>query len=471
MGHLRSFVLCMLMCVCKFSIAQNISGMVVDAQNTAIPYCTVTCSQDSVAHSIISYAITKDDGSFTIQSHKSLSSFWLTARCVGYATLRIHYKEVPTAPLRLVIEEDSYTLSEITVKGRNLGAKIKNDTIEFSPDVFKNGSEQSMSDVIKKLPGMTVDESGNVSYQGKKIDKFLVNGEDVLSTGGHALKTLSADFASGVELLNNYNDGNVGNSFNSKETTALNLINKDLHNKWAGNFTEGGGVKNMFDSKNSALKMDKKVSASIIVNANNTNETVFSIMDYLNANGGLTGVKTTNGFAQLSLSSAERNVLMPSNDEYKRTSGIGNVNLTLKPTSHYNATIGVIHNEMDAKSALSTEQHVKVAQEVIRKSTEENGKKRGNFSSFNLSQKWDVNPYASLRFQTKLAYSDMRNNMSIMDYYNNNSDRNADNDKNKGFNVLQQVNLNSLIGKGLLYGSVDFAFSKSEKKLGCSFLL
>lgn len=465
MGHLRSFVLCMLMCVCKFSIAQNISGMVVDAQNTAIPYCTVTCSQDSVAHSIISYAITKDDGSFTIQSHKSLSSFWLTARCVGYATLRIHYKEVPTAPLRLVIEEDSYTLSEITVKGRNLGAKIKNDTIEFSPDVFKNGSEQNMSDVIKKLPGMTVDESGNVSYQGKKIDKFLVNGEDVLSTGGHALKTLSADFASGVELLNNYNDGNVGNSFNSKEITALNLINKDLHNKWAGNFTEGGGVKNKFDSKNSALKMDKKVSASIIANANNTNETVFSIMDYLNANGGLTGVKTTNGFAQLSLSSAERNVLMPSNDEYKRTSGIGNVNLTLKPTSHYNATIGVIHNEMDAKSALSTEQHVKVAQEVIRKSTEENGKKRGNFSSFNLSQKWDVNPYASLRFQTKLAYSDMRNNMSIMDYYNNNSDRNADNDKNKGFNVLQQVNLNSLIGKGLLYGSVDFAFSKSERNL------
>lgn len=168
MGHLRSLVLCMLMCVCKFTIAQNISGMVVDAQNTAIPYCTVTCSQDSVAHSIISYAITKDDGSFTIQSHKSLSSFWLTARCVGYATLRIHYKEMPTAPLRLVIEEDSYTLSEITVKGRNLGAKIKNDTIEFSPDVFKNGSEQNMSDVIKKLPGMTVDESGNVSYQGKK---------------------------------------------------------------------------------------------------------------------------------------------------------------------------------------------------------------------------------------------------------------------------------------------------------------
>ncbi len=40
---------------------------------------------------------------------------------------------MPTAPLRLVIEEDSYTLSEITVKGRNLGAKIKNDTIEFSP--------------------------------------------------------------------------------------------------------------------------------------------------------------------------------------------------------------------------------------------------------------------------------------------------------------------------------------------------
>lgn len=261
--------------------------MVVDAQNTAIPFCTVTCSQDSAAHSIVSYAISKDDGSFTIQSNKALSSFWLTARCVGYTTLRVHYKEVPATPLHLMMKDDSYTLSEVTIKGRNLGAKIKNDTIEFSPDVFKNGSEQNMSDVIKKLPGMTVDESGNVSYQGKKIDKFLVNGEDVLSTGGHALKTLSADFASGVELLSNYNDGNVGNSFNSKETTALNLINKDLHNKWAGNFTEGGGMKNKFDSKNSALKMGNKVSSSIIANANNTNEAVFSIMDYLNANGDL----------------------------------------------------------------------------------------------------------------------------------------------------------------------------------------
>lgn len=225
MGRLRLSVLCMLICICRFSIAQNISGMVVDAQNTAIPFCTVTCSQDSMAYSIISYAITKDNGSFTIQSNKALSSFWLIARCVGYSTLRVHYKELPAAPLRLELKDDSYTLSEVTVKGRNLGAKVKNDTIEFSPNVFKNGSEQNMSDVIKKLPGMAVDESGNVSFQGKRIDKFLVNGEDVLSTGGHALKTLSADFASGVELLSNYNDGNVGNSFNSKETTALNLIN------------------------------------------------------------------------------------------------------------------------------------------------------------------------------------------------------------------------------------------------------
>ena len=95
MGRLRSLLLCMLICICRFSIAQNISGMVVDAQNTAIPFCTVTCSQDSAAHSIVSYAISKDDGSFTIQSNKALSSFWLTARCVGYTTLRVHYKELP----------------------------------------------------------------------------------------------------------------------------------------------------------------------------------------------------------------------------------------------------------------------------------------------------------------------------------------------------------------------------------------
>lgn len=463
MRGLRSFALCMLLCLCKLSIAQGISGMTVDAQGVAIPYCTITCSQDSSAHFIISYAITKDDGSFNLLSDKSLSSFWLTARCVGYSTLKVHYREVPATPLRLVMKEDSYSLSEVTVKGKDLGMRIKKDTIDFHLDAFKNGSEQNMGDVIKKLPGMTVDESGNVSYQGKKIDKFLVNGEDVLSTGGHVLKTLSADFASGVELLSNYNDGNVGSSFNTQETTALNLINKASHDKWAGNFTEGGGVKSKFDTKNSALKLGKKVSASVMANANNTSEAVFSIMDYINANGGLTGMKSSNGVVQLTLSEAERNVLMPSNDEYKRTLGVGNVNLTLKPTSHYNATIGVIHNEMEAKSASSTDEYIKMLQEDTHKAIGEDGVKRSRFSSFNLSQKWDANSYTSFRCQTKLTYSSMRDKRSIEDCYDHHSERNADEDKNKAFNALQQMSLNSLIGKGLLYSNIGIAFSETDR--------
>lgn len=463
MSGLRLFVVYVLLSLSGWCAAQNISGKIVDDGGVAIPFCTVTCSQDSAAHSIISFAITKDDGSFIIRSDKALSSFWLTARCVGYSTVRKHYDGMPSSGLHLVMTADNYALSEVTVKGKNLGASIRNDTIEFHPDAFKNGSEQNMSDVIKKLPGMTVDESGNVSYQGKKIDKFLVNGEDVLSSGGHALKTLSADFASGVELLNNYNDGNVGNSFSSKELTALNLVNKDLHSKWAGNFTEGGGVKGKFDSRNAALKMGTKVSSSLMANANNTNESVFSVMDYINANGGLTGMKSTNGVSKLSLSEAEKMVLMPSDDEYKRTAGVGNVNLTFKPSSHYNASLGLIHDETEARSAMSTEEYVKMTGKDSFKSTDEDGKKRGTFSSLNLGQKWDVNPYTSLRFQTKLTYSRMRDNSTVMDYYDDNSERNTDEDRNNTVNVLQLVSLNSLAGRGLLYGNIDFAFSHTDR--------
>ncbi len=464
MSSLRFWICGMLLCIGEWAVAQNISGIVVDAKNKTMPYCTIMCSQDSAAHAVVAYAVTKEDGSFHLQPNKSLSSFWLTARCVGYSTLKVHYNEMPSTSLRLVMKENSYALSDVTVKGRNLGVRIKNDTIEFHPDAFKNGSEQNMADVIKKLPGMTVDESGNVSYQGKKIDKFLVNGKDVLSMGGHALKTLSADFASGVELLSNYNDGNVGNSFNSQETTALNLVNNS-HQEWAGNFTEGGGVRSKFDSKNAALKMGEKFSSSILANANNTNESVFSVMDYINANGGLTGMKTSSGFAKLSLSEAEKNVLMPSSEEYKRTSGVGNVNLTFNPTSRYNATIGIIHNEMEAKSALSTDEYMKTSQKDVHKSTEEDEVKRGRFSSMNLGQKWDVNPYTSLRFLTKLNYSDMRDKQTLVDYFDANSERNGETDRNKRLNALQQISLNSLIGKGLLYANVNLSFSSTDRKM------
>lgn len=457
MTAIRAFVLGTGMLVSSGACAQHfISGMVRDSRRVSVPCATVTLATDSLAHSILAYSVTRDDGTFHVDAGSHTAPFWIVVRCMGYATVRKHLASLPSSMLSIEMEEGNYTLSEVRVKGKNIGAAVRGDTIVFHPEAFKNGSEQTMSDVVSKLPGITVDNTGNVSFQGKKIDKFLVNGKDVLSSGSSSLKTLPADFASGIELLNNYNDGNVGNAFNTERKTALNLTT-NKKTEWSGNFGAGGGIKDKFDMRNSALNMNDKISSSAIVNVNNTGGPVFSVMDYVNASGGLSGITSSSGIAKLSFSDAEQSLLMPVNDEYRRTAGVGNVNLTLKPADNYSMTVGSIYNGMLSHSAGATQEEYHYQDCRLTRNTSEQTRKRGRFYSVNIGQAWNIGRNTSLRSATKIAGNLLNRDKDIADHYQSVSTDNWLAGHNRSFNLLQRMNGNTLVGKGLFYESLDLS--------------
>jgi hypothetical protein len=457
MRYLRAFVLGIGILISCWADAQHVEGTVRDIHHAFVSYATVTLSRDSLAHSIIAYDVTKSDGSFHLYAGSSAAPFWIVVRCMGYTTVRKRLATLPSSMLSIEMKDDNYTLSEVQVKGKNIGAAVRGDTIVFHPDAFKNGSEQTMSDVISKLPGISVDNAGNISFQGKKIDKFLVNGKDVLSSGSSSLKTLPADFASGIELLNNYNDGNVGNAFRTEKETALNLTTNGKV-KWSGNFGAGGGIKDKFDVKTSALNMGDKLSSSAIVNTNNTSEPVFSIMDYVNANGGLSGITSSSGIARLSFSDAEQNLLMPANDEYKRTAGVGNLNLMLKPTDNYSITIGSIYNGMLSHSANEVLEKYHYQGNNLDRNIDEQTCNRGNFYPLNIGQTWNIGKSISLRSSTKIVGNTLNHDKDLTDDYQTVSADNWERGRDRSFNLLQRMNGNMLVGKGLLYESLDLSY-------------
>lgn len=51
--------------------------------------------------------------------------------------------------------------------------RIKNDTTTYNPDAFKDGTERVVEDLIKKLPGMSVEENGEIKFKGKSIKNFF----------------------------------------------------------------------------------------------------------------------------------------------------------------------------------------------------------------------------------------------------------------------------------------------------------
>ena len=457
MRYLRAFVLGIGILISCWADAQHVVGTVRDIHHAFVSYATVTLSRDSLAHTIITYDVTKSDGSFHLYAGSSAAPFWIVVRCMGYTTVRKRLATLPSSMLSIEMKDDNYTLSEVQVKGKNIGAAVKGDTIVFHPDAFKNGSEQTMSDVISKLPGISVDNAGNISFQGKKIDKFLVNGKDVLSSGSSSLKTLPGDFASGIELLNNYNDGNVGNAFRTEKETALNLTTNGKV-KWSGNFGTGGGIKDKFDVRTSALNMGDKLSSSAIVNANNTSEPVFSIMDYVNANGGLSGITSSSGIARLSFSDAEQNLLMPANDEYKRTAGVGNLNLMLKPTGNYSVTIGGIYNGMLSHSANDVQEDYHYQGNNLSRNVDEQMRKKGDFYPLRIGQTWNIGKRISLRSSTRIVDNTLNQDKNLSDNYQSVLTDNRESTHDRSFNLLQRMNGNMLVGKGLLYEGLDFSY-------------
>ena len=78
----------------------------------------------------------------------------------------------------LVLITKAQILEEVVVKQRVAPIRFKGDTLEFIADSFKLKVGATVEDLIKKFPGFTVDSKGNITAQGQKIEKVLVDGDE-----------------------------------------------------------------------------------------------------------------------------------------------------------------------------------------------------------------------------------------------------------------------------------------------------
>lgn len=219
----------------------TISGRVVDTQGRPVAYANVFASSDSLARRSLTYTASKDNGAFTLQLSEGVEgSVWITVRSMGYSVFRKRYSlQAMPSPLRVVMAEETIGIEgvRVVVDAKNMYAK--GDTLVYSTGYYAKGNERNIGEVIRKMPGMEVSRSGQLSFQGKQIDKILVNGKDLLSSStGTTLNTLPADFAQSVEVIKDYQDGDVANRYRAERQMALNL--KAKHPIKLNGYVEGG---------------------------------------------------------------------------------------------------------------------------------------------------------------------------------------------------------------------------------------
>ena len=211
--------------------AQTYSGNVVDTTQKPVAAVSVTLLNES--GKVVAFARTGKDGAFAVKMPEGKNAVDISFSMMGFAKVQISLSEFRNGQT-VVMTEEGLDLKEVKVSAERI--RQSGDTLVFSVDGFKQKQDRSIADVIKKMPGLDVLENGKITYQGKAINEFTVEGMD-LTNGKYAQisENLSADKVKSVEVRENNQPKRVLRDVQFSEQAALNLVLRDDEkNVWQG---------------------------------------------------------------------------------------------------------------------------------------------------------------------------------------------------------------------------------------------
>jgi len=274
--------------------AQNVKliGKVTDSLNKPLAMASVIAKQKETKK-VITYSITNDKGLFQIKLPEN-DIYSIEISFLGLETLivDINTNNVSDAIQKnFTLKPQSNELDDVELV-YEMPVTIKGDTIVYDADSFSRGNERKLEDIIKNLPGMDINESGEIEVEGKAVQKVMVEGKDFFDGDSKlAAKNIPSDAVSKVEVLRNYNEvGQMRGLGNDQDNTAVNIRLKDGKKKfWFGEVNSaigGGGDEVRYLANPKLFYYSPKYSLNIISNFNNTGESPLTFRDYFNFTGG-----------------------------------------------------------------------------------------------------------------------------------------------------------------------------------------
>lgn len=230
------------------------------------------CNQKS---NILYSGITSKEGKFQLLTKgEDLSLYTIKVSCMGYkpASCAIGNQK----NFQIELEPKAFALKDVYVKAEKISHH--NDTTSYLVSGFSSAKDRTIGDVLRKMPGIEVAKNGSVSYNGKAINEFLVEGVDLFDGQYNiATRNISHDLISKVDIIENYQSAKVMKDSKSEGGTVLNLNLKDkAKGRWSGNAKIGGGVPNLWEEELFAAKLSSTNQTAITLKTNNSGKDILS---------------------------------------------------------------------------------------------------------------------------------------------------------------------------------------------------
>ena len=251
----------------------TIKGSISDIDTKAISNSSVLILKKAT-DDVIAYAITDSKGFYSITFSSSYKEIDIQVRCMGYETITETIKNVSQSK-NINLKEKSFELKEIIVKASPIIQK--GDTIKYSVSSFSKEQDRSIGDVLKRMPGIEVLSDGKILYQGRPINKYYIEGLDLLE-GKYNLANENLPFkeVTQVQILENHQPIKALDSLKFSDQAALNIKLKNTYT-FTGQAHLGSGFSPLlWDANITPMLFTKKKQMLATYQANNTGDNVAS---------------------------------------------------------------------------------------------------------------------------------------------------------------------------------------------------
>ncbi len=294
-NYKKFYLLFFLLVLGSYAFAQQypprISGVVFDGDsNKPLPGAVVVVK--TLTDSVVASVSTNGEGVFEIRKRIQTGDFKVLFSFMGYETLEQKITLVPRQPLKMEnikLKTKDQSLKEIVISDNVGMVKVNSDTTEFNSSAYKTDKNAAAEDLVKKMPGMEIDDQGKVKSHGQEVQRILVDGKPFFGDDpSMALKNLPAEVVEKVQMVDQMNEQAQFTGFDDNERVkTMNIVTKKEKRKgYFGKFNAGYGTDDRYSVGGNANLFDGDRRLSVVGMLNNNNEMNFSMMDMFGSEGG-----------------------------------------------------------------------------------------------------------------------------------------------------------------------------------------
>ncbi len=235
---------------------------------------------------------TDANGNFHFNQLAFPNTYLLTISVNGYKrtdiTIPLNSNNYKKTVSDIFLQQSTEELEAVVVKSV-VPVKIKGDTTEFNADAYHLKPNATAEDLLKKLPGMDVDQSGGIKSSGETVSRVYVNGKRFFADDPKmATQNLPSDVIDKVQVFDALSDQSAFTGFDDgNRVKTINIITKkDKNVGYFGKTFAGAGSRGLYALGTATHRFNNDQQISLIGEANSTNQQMFTFQDIFGSSGG-----------------------------------------------------------------------------------------------------------------------------------------------------------------------------------------